>query len=78
MHDINTVLKYSYLLIFIIGKQLPRETYIIDAIVTKYASDICLGEQTSLGKCVRAHVPQGNMHNCNTPPPLPLHALSSL
>ena len=50
MHDINTVLKYVYLLTLITEEQLT--VYITDAIVTKYGSHICLGEQISLGKCV--------------------------
>ena len=38
----------------------PWETYITGFNVAKYGSDICLGEQISLGKCVRGHTfPEG-------------------
>ena len=35
--------------------QLTLEAYITDAIVAKYASDICFREQMSLGKYVWGH-----------------------
>ena len=39
-----------------------QETYITDTNVAKYASDICSGEQISLGKCVQGHTFPGGTH----------------
>jgi len=43
-----------------------QETYITDANVAKYASDICSGEQISLGKYVQGHTFPGGTRHCNT------------
>ena len=40
---------------------------ISDVNVAKYGSDICLGEQISLGKCVRGHPFPGGTHITVTP-----------
>ena len=40
---------------------------IADVNVAKYGSDICLGEQISLGKCVRGHSFPGGTHITVTP-----------
>ena len=49
------------------GNSYPWETYITDVNVASYGSDICLGEQISLGKCVRGHTFPGGTYITVTP-----------
>ena len=63
--SMNTDMRFHLALSW--GNSYPWETYIPDVNVAKYGSDICLGEQISLGKCVRGHTFPGGTHITVTP-----------